>query len=184
MIITAAVFKFIVYFTPETINDEADVKSVSEVQLDSDALYMMPFNSDLTVAGQEVLFASSDSKTAQFDFVSFQNNKVLVRAEIFVDKDTLDSDPIKKLFHNIIYPNDNSLVRIGKTGWIHPGELATDMKFDELPSHSCQVKIRYTAINPLNKKVNAGTFDYNTMLYIVDFKGNLLDENGNWVKAE
>ena len=56
----------------------------------------MPFNSDLTVAAQEVLFANSDKKSAEFDFISPENNRVLVRAEVYVGKDILDSKPVKK----------------------------------------------------------------------------------------
>lgn len=144
----------------------------------------MPFNSDLIVAAQEVLFANSDKKSAEFDFISPENNRVLVRAEVYVGKDILDSKPVEKTFHKLIYKNDDSLVRIGDTGWLRPGEILKNLRFDELPNRSCQITIHYTAVNPLNEKVNAGSFDVNTMLYVVDFKGNMLNENGEWVNVK
>ena len=90
----------------------------------------------------------------------------------------------KKPFHNLIYKNDDSLVRIGDIGWLRPGEILKNLRFDELPNRSCQITIHYTAVNPLNEKVNAGSFDVNTMLYVVDFKGNMLNENGEWVNVK
>lgn len=182
-IVIMSVIKYNTYFTPEKVKNEPDAKLLSEAEPDYSAMRLMNFNSDLTVADRDVLFVNSNNNSAEFDLISPERNNVLVRAEIYVDKDHLHSNKIKRMFHGIVYKNDDSLVRIGDTGWLRPGEILSELKFDELPDRSSEVTVHYTAVNPLNEKVNAGTFDISTMLYVVDFKGNMLDENGNWVKA-
>ena len=46
------------------------------------------------------------------------------------------------------------------------------------------VTVRFTAVNPANEKISAGIFTMDTVLHVVAFKGNMLDENGKWVKAD
>ena len=59
-------------------------------------------------------------------------------------------------------------------------KIIEKMKLDELPSKSCPITIRFTAVNPANTNINAGMFSMNTDLVIVDYEGNMLDENGVW----
>ena len=71
----------------------------------------------------------------------------------------------------------------GATGWVRPGEMIEDMKLDELPTRLSDVTVRFTAVNPANYNISSGVFDMKTVMHIVDYEGNMMDENGNWVKA-
>ncbi len=57
------------------------------------------------------------------------------------------------------------------------------IKLDELPCKMSDVTVRFTAVNPANYKISSGVFSMNTVMHIVDYNGNMLDENGNWVSA-
>lgn len=41
------------------------------------------------------------------------------------------------------YPNDDSLVRIGATGWVRPVEMVQNLKLDELPIKMSDVTVRF-----------------------------------------
>ena len=140
----------------------------------------MKFNSELIVTSEEVIFVNSKNSEASVNFASAPSNKVLVRAEIFTNVSNLKQKPTKKFWTKLLYPEDKRLVRIGDTGWIESGKIIEKIKLDELPSKSCPITIRFTAVNPANTNMNAGMFSMNTDLIIVDYKGNMLDENGVW----
>ena len=54
---------------------------------------------------------------------------------------------------------------------------------DEQPTKMSDVTVRFTAVNPANYNISSGVFEMNTVLHIVDYKGNMLNENGEWIKA-
>ena len=144
----------------------------------------MQFNNELITASEEIIFVNSNNREATVNFTSAASNRVLVRAEIFTDVSNLAKKSNKKFWTKLLYPKKYKLVRIGDTGWIESGKIVEKIKLDELPSKTCSITIRYTAVNPANKKINTGMFSMNTKLVIVDYKGNMLDENGIWQKLK
>ena len=146
-------------------------------------MQVMPFNEDLTVACQPILVGDNRDDTVQFDFICPDTSKVIVRAEIFTKKENLGNRKFRLWWTEKVHPDDESLVRIGATGWVRPGEMVTKLKMDELPCKMSDVTVRFTAVNPANEKISAGIFTMDTVLHVVDFNGNMLDENGKWVKA-
>ncbi len=178
------IIKYVTYFRPEKVKFAADTKSISEVNPDASSLQVMPFNSDLTVAFQPILICDSRDRTVQVDFVSPESTKVLVRAEIYTDKKNLGNKKMKLFWHDLFYPSDESLVRIGATGWVRPGEMIEKLTLDEIPSKMSDVTVRFTAVNPANQNISSGVFDMNSIMHVVDYNGNMLNENGEWVKAE
>jgi hypothetical protein len=184
LIVVMLIIKYVTYFRPENVKFASDTKSVSEVDPDAASLQVMPFNDDLTVAFQPILICDSRDRTVQVDFVSHETTKVLVRAEIYTDKKNLGNKKLKLFWHDLFYPSDKSLVRIGATGWVRPGEMIEKLTLDELPSKMSDVTVRFTAVNPANQNISCGVFDMNTIMHIVDYNGNMLNENGEWVKAE
>ena len=104
-------------------------------------------------------------------------------AEIFTNKENLGNRKCRLWWSEKIHPDDESLVSIGATGWIRPGEMVSKLKMDELPCKMSDVTVRFTAVNPANENISAGIFTMNTVLHVVDFKGKMLDENGKWVNA-
>lgn len=183
LIVVMLIVKYIIYFRPENVKEATNSKAISEVDPDTSGLQVMPFNSDLTVAFQPILIADSRDNSVQIDFISPESTKVLVRAEIYTRKKNLGANKIKFFWHDIFYPNDESLIRIGSTGWLRPGEMIEKITLDELPLKMSDVTVRFTAVNPANHNISSGVFDMNTVLHIVDYKGNMLNENGEWVKA-
>ena len=164
LIVVMLIVKYIIYFRPENVKEATNSKAISEVDPDTSGLQVMPFNSDLTVAFQPILIADSRDNSVQI-------------------KKNLGANKIKFFWHDIFYPNDESLVRIGSTGWLRPGEMIEKITLDELPLKMSDVTVRFTAVNPANHNISSGVFDMNTVLHIVDYKGNMLNENGEWVKA-
>ncbi len=81
------------------------------------------------------------------------------------------------------YPNDDSLVRIGATGWVCPVEMVQKLKLDELLIKMSDVTVRFSAVNPANENISAGIFTMDTVMHVADYKGKMLDENGNWINA-
>lgn len=81
------------------------------------------------------------------------------------------------------YPNDDSLVRIGATGWVCHGEMVQKLRLDELPIKMSDVTMRFSAVNPANENISAGIFTMDTVMHFADYKGKMLDENGNWINA-
>lgn len=81
------------------------------------------------------------------------------------------------------YPNDDSLVRIGATGWVRPVEMVQKLKLDEIPIKMSDVTVRFSAVNPANENISAGIFTMDTVMHVADYKGKMLDENGNWINA-
>lgn len=182
LIIVMLVVKYVVYFRPENVKEDKQTKAIA-ADIDVNSLQVMPYNEDLTVACQPILIANSKDNTVKLDLISPQNCKVLVRAEIFADKKDLGNKKLKLFWHGKVHPDDESLVRIGATGWVRPGEMIDDMKLDELPTRLSDVTVRFTAVNPANYNISSGVFDMKTVMHIVDYEGNMMDENGNWVKA-
>lgn len=182
-ILAAAVVKYILYFLPERVTYDKRAVPVAETQVDTSALFTMPFNGELVTACQEKLFVDSRDRTAALDFFSAQTNRVLVRAEIFTDMDNLNRRPIRKFWTKLLYPEDERLVRIGATGWVQAGEIIENLKLDELPMRSCEAVIRFSAVNPANTSISGGMFSLHTDMYIVDYEGKMLDETGQWVDA-
>ena len=180
LIVISIVFKITRYFINEKVSYDKNAISISESNVNTGDLYLMQFNSELIMSSEEVIFVDYNNKEATVNFTSSPSNKVLVRAEIFTDVSNLKKKIIKKIWSKLLYPNDERLVRIGDTGWIESGKIIEKLKLDELPDKSCQIAIRFTAVNPANTNVNAGMFSMNTNLVIVDYKGNMLDENGVW----
>ena len=180
LIVISVVFKITRYFINEKVSYDKNAISISESNVNTGDLYLMQFNSELIMSSEEVIFVDYNNKEATVNFTSSPSNKVLVRAEIFTDVSNLKKKIIKKIWSKLLYPNDERLVRIGDTGWIESGKIIEKLKLDELPDKSCQIAIRFTAVNPANTNVNAGMFSMNTNLVIVDYKGNMLDENGVW----
>jgi len=183
LIILMLIIKYVIYFKPEKINFDNRAQMISEVSPETEGLQVMPFNNDLIVACQPVFIADSRDNSFQFDFMSPESCKVLVRAEIYTAKENLNQKPVKMFCTDFFYPNDESLVRIASTGWIRPGEMIAKMKLDELPYKMSNVTVRFTAVNPANYKISSGIFSMESVLHIVDYQGNMLDENGNWVSA-
>lgn len=183
LIVIMLIIKYVTYFRPEKISIQENAKSISSVDIDMNSLQVMPFNDDLTVAFQPILIADSRDKSVQINFVSPESTKVLVRTEIYTSMDKLGNKKLKQFWHDKVYPNDESLVRIGATGWLRPGEMIEKLTLDELPTKMGDVTVRFTAVNPANHNISSGVFDMNTVLHIVDYNGNMLDENGKWVKA-
>lgn len=184
LIVVMLIAKYMIYFRPENVKIAGNSKSISSVNPDTSGLQVMPFNTDLTVAFQPILICDSRDKSVQIDFISPDSTKVLVRAEIFTSKENLGNKKLKMFWHDKVYPDDESLVRIGATGWLRPGEMIEKLTLDELPTRMGDVTVRFTAVNPANYSISGGVFDMNTVLHIVDYKGNMLNENGEWVKAE
>jgi len=180
MIIILATFKIIHYFFKEIVRYDKSAINISESNVDTGDMYLMHFNSELVMASEEVIFVNSNNNEANVNFVSSPSNKVLVRVEIFTDVSNLKQKPNKKFWTKLLYPKDDKLVRIGNTGWIESGKIIEKLKLDELPKKSCPITIRFTAVNPANTSINAGMFSMNTDLIIVDYKGNMLDQNGVW----
>ena len=183
LIVLMLIIKYVIYFKPEKIQFDNRVQMISEVNPETEDLQVMPFNEDLIVACQPILIADSRDNSVQFDFISPESCKVLVRAEIYTAKENLNQKPIKLFLTDIFYPNDESMVRIASTGWIRPGEMISTIKLDELPYKMSDATVRFVAVNPANQKISSGIFSMNTVLHIVDYNGNMLDENGNWVSA-
>lgn len=179
-IVIIAIFKVVYYFFDEKVNYDKRTINISESNVDTGNLYLMKFNSELIVSSEEVIFVNSNNSEASVNFTSAPSNKVLVRAEIFTDVSNLKQKPTKKFWTKLISPEDKRLVRIGDTGWIESGKIIEKLKLDELPSRSCPITIRFTAVNPANTSINAGMFSMNTNLVIVDYEGNMLDEKGVW----
>ena len=182
LIAIVTTFKIFQYFTKERISYDKRTINISKSKIETENLYLMQFNSELIMASEEVMFVNYNNKEVIVNFTSSPSNTVLVRAEIFTDISNLKQKPIKKLWTKLLYSKDNSLVRIGATGWIESGKVIEKIKLDELPTKSCKITIRFIAVNPANTKINAGMFSMNTDLIIVDYKGNMLDENGVWKK--
>lgn len=180
LIVITAVFKIVRYFGNEKVSYDKNAISISQSSVNTGELYLMQFNSELIMSSEEVIFVDYNNNEALVNFTSAPSNKVLVRAEIFTDVSNLKKKINKKLWTTLLYPNDKRLVRIGDTGWIESGKIVEKIKLDELPNRSCPIAIRFTAVNPANTKTNAGMFSMNTNLVVVDYKGNMLDENGVW----
>ena len=51
---------------------------------------------------------------------------------------------------------------------------------DEQPTKMSDVTVRFTAVNPANYNISSGVFEMNTVVY---HKGNMLNENGERIKA-
>lgn len=183
LIAVVLVVKYITYFRPENVKIDATAKPLSTVDPDTGGLQVMPFNTDLTVAFQPMLICDSRDKSVQVDFISPDSTKVLVRAEIFTSKENLGNRKLRLFWHDKLYPDDESLVRIGATGWLRPGEIIEKITLDELPTKMSDVTVRFTAVNPANYNISSGVFEMNTVMHIVDYKGNMLNENGEWIKA-
>ena len=182
-IVLALFMKYYKYFKPENVNYDTHTVSASE-DTDVKSLQVMYFNEDLTVAFEPILIVDNRDKSANINFISSPSCRVLVRAEIFTKRNNLGNKPLKLFFTDCLYPDTESPLRIGSTGWIRPGEMITKMELDELPTKMCDVTVRFTAVNPANQKINCGVFTMNTVLHIVDYNGKMLDENGNWIEAE
>ena len=180
LIVITMAFKVVHYCLNEKVSYDKRAINISESNVNTGDLYLMQFNSELIMSSEEVIFVDYSNNEADVNFTSAPSNKVLVRAEIFTDVSNLGKKISKKLWTSLLYPKDKRLVRIGDTGWIESGKIIEKLKLDELPSKSCPITIRFTAVNPANTKVNAGMFSMNTNLVIVDYKGNMLDENGVW----
>lgn len=183
LIVVLLLIKYIIYIAPEKVGYEKNVKDLSSVEINTETLNVMPFNSDLTAANEQVLIASTKDNTVKMDFLLPETTKVIARAEIYVDESCLDKKPLKKWWTKLLHPNDDSLIRIGATGWVRPGEIVTDLKLDELPNKQCNVTVKFTAVNPANENISAGEFSMNTIMFVVDYNGKMLDENGSWVNA-
>lgn len=177
------VIKYVTYFKPEKVNYDSRTQVFSEDSVDTSSLQIMPYNDELTVACQPMLLADSRDHSLQLDFISAPTTKVLVRAEVFTDRKNLGNRKCRLFWHDVVYPDDESLVRIAATGWVRPGEMVEKIKLDELPTRMGDVTVRFTAVNPANTKISSGVFTMNTVLYIVDYQGNMLNENGEWVQA-
>lgn len=180
LIVIISVFKVVHYFFNEKVSYDKRTINISESNVDIENSYLMKFNSELIVTSEEVIFVNSKNSEASVNFASAPSNKVLVRAEIFTNVSNLKQKPTKKFWTKLLYPEDKRLVRIGDTGWIESGKIIEKIKLDELPSKSCPITIRFTAVNPANTNINAGMFSMNTDLVIVDYEGNMLDEDGVW----
>ena len=183
LIVLMVIIKYVIYFKAEKITFDNRVQMISEVSPETDSLQVMPFNEELIVACEQILIADSRDKSVKLDFLSPESCKVLVRAEIYTAKENLNEKPVKLFLTDIFYPNDESMVRIASTGWIRPGEMISTIKLDELPYKMSDATVRFVAVNPANQKISSGIFSMNTVLHIVDYNGNMLDENGNWVSA-
>ena len=180
LIAIIAVSKIVHYFCNEKVSYDKRAINISESNVDIESLYLMKFNSELIVTSEEVIFVDFNNSKASVNFTSASSNKVLVRAEIFTNVSNLKQKPTKKFWTKLLYPEDERLVRIGDTGWIESGKVIEKIKLDELLSKSCPITIRFTAVNPANTNINAGMFSMNTDLVIVDYEGNMLDEDGVW----
>ena len=180
LIVIISVSKIVHYFCNEKVSYDKRAINISESNVDIESLYLMKFNSELIVTSEEVIFVDFNNSKASVNFTSASSNKVLVRAEIFTNVSNLKQKPTKKFWTKLLYPEDERLVRIGDTGWIESGKVIEKIKLDELPSKSCPITIRFTAVNPANTNINAGMFSMNTDLVIVDYEGNMLDKNGAW----
>ena len=183
LIIVMAIIKYIIYICPERVKYDKNVESVASVNPDTSQMQVMPFNDDLVVACQPIIIADSRNKTAIVDFISPDSCKVLVRAEIFTAKNNVKKRSFRMFWTNFLHPKDESMVRLGATGWIRPGEMISKIKLDELPIRMSDVTVRFSAVNPANTKISAGIFKMETVMHVVDYKGKMLDENGNWVDA-
>lgn len=183
LIIIMVIIKYIIYICPEKVKFDKNVQSVSTVNPDTSQMQVMPFNEDLVVACQPIIIADSRDKTAIVDFISPDSCKVLVRAEIFTAKNNVKKKSFRMFWTNFLHPKDDSMVRIGATGWIRPGEMISKLKLDELPIRMSDVTVRFSAVNPANTKISAGIFKMETVMHVVDYKGKMLDENGKWVNA-
>ena len=188
LVLTAFIFaisaiKVIRYFSPENIDFDKSQVPVSQVNPDMESLCVMPFNGELVVACQEMILVNSNDKCAEINFVSPESNKVLVRAEFFVDMDNLGRKPNKVVWSKFFGKQDEKLVRIADTGWVRSGEMIENIKFDELPKCSCDVKVRFSAVNPANTNISAGQFSMETNLVVADFKGQILDNTGKWIEV-
>lgn len=183
LIIVFAVIKYVIYLRPEKISYDSRARMITEVNPDLSLLQAMQFNEDLLVGCQPILIADSRDNSVNLDFVVPDSTKVIVRAEIFVSKDNVNSRPVRKFWTDLFAPDDDSMVRIGSTGWVRPGEMITKIELDELPYKMSDISVRFTAVNPANEKISAGEFSMNTIMHVVDYEGNMLDENGNWVAA-
>ena len=182
--VAAAAFKYVWYFLPERIDFDSRARAVSEVNPDVESLQVMPFNGELTVACQPMLLVNSNDQSMEFDFVSAPTNRVLVRAEVYTDVENLKQKPFKRFWTRLLYPKDQRLVRIADTGWVRAGEMIETIKLDEIPWRSGEVTVRFSAVNPANTKISGGMFSMQTNLFVVDYSGNVLDENGTWVTLE
>ena len=189
-ILATLAVKAVLYILPEDPGYAKSSTPISEVNPDMDTLSVMPFNGQFTVASQGTLILNSNDKTAQVNFVSLESNKVLVRAEYFVDVEHLGNRPARLFWTNLLFPveeekkDKEQLVRIGDTGWVRAGEMVETLKFDEVPTCSGELKMRISAVNPANTKTSAGQFSANGELIVGDFNGKILDGEGNWVELE
>lgn len=183
LIIIMVIVKYMAYFRPEKIKNDKNVQMISEVNPDTSNLQVMPFNEDLTAACQPLLIADSRDNMVQLDFICPEQCRMLVRAEIFTKKENLGNKKCKLWWTEKFSSDEESLVRIGATGWVRPGEMIGKLKLDEIPTKMSDVTVRFSAVNPANEKISGGEFSMNTVMHIVDYQGNMLDENGNWVKA-
>lgn len=188
-ILATLAVKAVLYILPEDPGYAKSSAPISEVNPDMDTLSVMPFNGQFTVASQGTLILNSNDKTAQVNFVSLESNKVLVRAEYFVDVEHLGNRPARLFWTNLLFPveekkDKEQLVRIGDTGWVRAGEMVETLKFDEVPTCSGELKMRISAVNPANTKTSAGQFSANGELIVGDFNGKILDGEGNWVELE
>lgn len=183
LIIIFAIIKYVTYLRPEKFKYDNRVKMISEVNPDYSFLQIMPFNDDLIVACEPILIADNRDNSVDLNFIVPETCKVIVRAEIFVNKDNVNSKPIRMFWTDLFSPEDDSMVRIGSTGWVRPGEMITKIELDELPYKMSDITVKFTAVNPANEKLSGGQFSMNTVMHIVDYEGNMLDENGNWVAA-
>ena len=62
--------------------------------------------------------------------------------------------------------------------------MVQKLKLDELPIKMSDVTVRFSAVNPANENISAGIFTMDTVMHVVDYKGKMLDENGNWLTQD
>ena len=103
-ILATLAVKAVLYILPEDPGYAKSSAPISEVNPDMDTLSVMPFNGQFTVASQGTLILNSNDKTAQVNFVSLESNKVLVRAEYFVDVGHLGNRPARLFWTKLLFP--------------------------------------------------------------------------------
>lgn len=145
-------------------------------------LETMQFNSDFTVEAMSAIIYNQTTDEATLYFTSPIANNCNIKCEVYASYKVVSNNPIAALV-NKFGSQDTDFVLIGSSGMIKPGETLQSVKLDRIPDRQSNIIIKYIAYQP-NSLISSGSFAQNTVMFIVNNNGDMIDPNGNVQKIE
>lgn len=142
----------------------------------------MQFNSDFTVQAMPAVIYDQSTGEAMLYFTSPVTNNCNIKCEVYASYEVVSNNPVASIV-NKLGKQDTDFVLIGQSDLITPGQTLEYIKLDRVPDRQTQIRVKYLAYQP-NSLLSNGSFVQNTVLFIVDGNGNIIDSSGNVQKLE